>query len=337
MEEEIQTAQQPVVSSPEAQAQESTSSAGHGTLSQTDSALHDSSEQNSDSSFINTKDDSSSQRGGDSSDNDNRDGEYTGPRRCSRKWIAEHFKKEWKMYYRTFELNEKLYFHYKGFERIENMNLFPDLKCLYWEGNCVQKISGLESNTELLSLYLQENMIRKIEGLSTLSKLHTLQLQDNQICTIEGLQFCVNLDSLYLKNNRIGQNGLSDLMGLLECPSLVCLDIQNNRVADAEVMEEVIMKMPNLKVLYMQKNEISKGKLIPSYRKTVIAKLPNLKYLDDRPVFVEDRRHAEAWYRGGIEEERAERAKIKQEEADRHFKNHQAFKEMMRKAREDRR
>jgi len=25
------------------------------------------------------------------------------------------------MYYRTFELNEKLYFHYKGFERIENM------------------------------------------------------------------------------------------------------------------------------------------------------------------------------------------------------------------------
>ena len=165
-------------------------------------------------------------------------------------------------------------------------------------------------------------MIRKIEGLSTLSKLHTLQLQDNQICTIEGLQFCVNLDSLYLKNNRIGQNGLSDLMGLLECPSLVCLDIQNNRVADAEVME---------------KNEISKGKLIPSYRKTVIAKLPNLKYLDDRPVFVEDRRHAEAWYRGGIEEERAERAKIKQEEADRHFKNHQAFKEMMRKAREDRR
>jgi len=180
-------------------------------------------------------------------------------------------------------------------------------------------------------------MIRKIEGLSTLSKLHTLQLQDNQICTIEGLQFCVNLDSLYLKNNRIGQNGLSDLMGLLEYPSLVCLDIQNNRVADAEVMEEVIMKMPNLKVLYMQKNEISKGKLIPSYRKTVIAKLPNLKYLDDRPVFVEDRRHAEAWYRGGIEEERAERAKIKQEEADRHFKNHQAFKEMMRKAREDRR
>lgn len=30
------------------------------------------------------------------------------------KWINEHFKKDWKTYYRTYELNEKLYFHYKG-------------------------------------------------------------------------------------------------------------------------------------------------------------------------------------------------------------------------------
>ena len=33
-------------------------------------------------------------------------------------------------------------------------------------------------------------------------------------------------------------------------------------------------------------------KQIPHYRKTVIAMLPELKYLDDRPVFVEDRRTA---------------------------------------------
>ena len=30
------------------------------------------------------------------------------------KWINEFFKKDWKTYYRTYELNEKLYFHYKG-------------------------------------------------------------------------------------------------------------------------------------------------------------------------------------------------------------------------------
>ena len=58
------------------------------------------------------------------------------------------------MYYRTFELNEKLYFHYKGFERIENMDLFPELKCLYWEGNGVSKIEGLDQCPQLLALYL---------------------------------------------------------------------------------------------------------------------------------------------------------------------------------------
>lgn len=34
------------------------------------------------------------------------------------KWINDYFKKDWKTYYRTYELNEKLYFHYKGKRQI---------------------------------------------------------------------------------------------------------------------------------------------------------------------------------------------------------------------------
>jgi hypothetical protein len=34
--------------------------------------------------------------------------------RLTLKWINEFFKKDWKTYYRTLHLNEKLYFHYKG-------------------------------------------------------------------------------------------------------------------------------------------------------------------------------------------------------------------------------
>jgi dynein assembly factor 1, axonemal len=95
--------------------------------------------------------------------------------------------------------------------------------------------------------------------------------------------------------------------------------------------------MPKLKVLYMQNNEVAKGKLIPSYRKTTISKIKTLTYLDDRPVFEEDRRHAEAYTRGGIEEERAERELIRKERDEKHERQHTAFKEMMRKAREEKR
>jgi hypothetical protein len=34
------------------------------------------------------------------------------------KWINDFVKKDWKTYYRTLELNEKLYFHYKGRRQI---------------------------------------------------------------------------------------------------------------------------------------------------------------------------------------------------------------------------
>jgi dynein assembly factor 1 len=81
--------------------------------------------------------------------------------------------------------------------------------------------------------------------------------------------------------------------------------------------------MPNLAVLYMQGNGVSKK--IKNYRKTLIARIPTLKYLDDRPVFEDDRRNAEAFARGGIEEERNEREKIKQEKDEAHWKNHEAF------------
>ena len=36
--------------------------------------------------------------------------------RCklTEKWLLKFFSKDWKLYYRTFELNERLYLHFKG-------------------------------------------------------------------------------------------------------------------------------------------------------------------------------------------------------------------------------
>jgi dynein assembly factor 1 len=82
-------------------------------------------------------------------------------------------------------------------------------------------------------------------------------------------------------------------------------------------------------------NDVTKK--IKNYRKVLISKIPTLKYLDDRPVFAEDRRYAEAFARGGIEEERKERDVLKKEKDDAHWKNHEAFQDMIKKAREEKR
>jgi hypothetical protein len=47
--------------------------------------------------------------------NDSRDSDsINGGHTLSDRFFKELFKKEWKLYYRTAELNEKLYLHYKG-------------------------------------------------------------------------------------------------------------------------------------------------------------------------------------------------------------------------------
>lgn len=60
--------------------------------------------------------------------------------------------------------------------------------------------------------------------------------------------------------------------------------------------------MENLKVIYLKGNEIIKN--IKHYRKTLINKLKLLTYLDDRPVDEADRLGSEAFFRGGLEDER---------------------------------
>ena len=51
------------------------------------------------------------------------------------RYLRELFRTEWRKYYRTPELNEKLFLHFKGFSKIQNLGQFKELKCLYFEGN----------------------------------------------------------------------------------------------------------------------------------------------------------------------------------------------------------
>lgn len=250
----------------------------------------------------------------------------------TKEYLKKLLRSDFKFYYTTPSLNEQLYLHYKGFSKIENLEEFTGLKVLYFEGNGLNQISGLENCKEIRSLYLQENLISKIENLDNLTQIVNLNLSDNCIKTVENLGCLKNLQTLQLKRNTIGINGIDDLKGLLEVPQITSLDISDNKISDENALEEVFFKLPCVAVLYLSGNEFVKK--VKNYRKTLIHRIPTLKYLDDRPVFDDERRFVEAFFRGGIEEEKLERQKYKQEQEEAHWRNHNAFKQMLQEYKE---
>jgi dynein assembly factor 1 len=225
-----------------------------------------------------------------------------------------------RMYYRTEELNDKLYIHYKGWRELQNLEGWTGLKTMYAECNAFSEITGLQTCTKLRSLFLQENCIRRISGLDNCPDLWSLNLSNNFITRIDGLEKLKRLNTLQISKNNIGHGAVDDVIELATTP-ISSLDIQDNKIWDPDVLPEVLVHMEDLRVLYLKGNPCAKR--IPNYRKSTTVYCTTLKYLDDRPVFEEDRRAAEAFNRGGLEEERAERRRIREENTARHDKKHE--------------
>jgi dynein assembly factor 1 len=94
---------------------------------------------------------------------------------------------------------------------------------------------------------------------------------------------------------------------LLLLPSLSNLDLRDNQIEDRENVVPFFSKLQSLTALYLKGNPSIRH--ISKYRKTLTANIKQLNYLDDRPVFEIERLCADAWLRGGEEEER----RVKQE------------------------
>lgn len=204
--------------------------------------------------------------------------------------------------YQTPYLNDVLYLHFKGFAKIESLDEYTGLKTLWLECNGINKIENIDHLKELKCLYLQQNLISKLENLDALVALDTLNVSNNAIIKIENISCLPLLNTLQISNNRL--EFAEDIEHLMECHHLGVLDMSSNHLKDPSIVE-VLSKMPNLRVLNLMGNPVIKE--IRNYRKTVILKCKDLRYLDDRPVFPKERACAEAWEVGGREAEMEER------------------------------
>eukprot|EP01038_Epipyxis_sp_PR26KG_P011817 gene11817-15815_t len=241
--------------------------------------------------------------------------------------------------YTTPHLNDKLYLHYKGFRCISGLDQYVGLKALWLEGNGFTKIEGLENQILMRSLYLHENCIEKIEGIENMRELDTLNLSKNYIRKIENLDELNKLSSINLAHNSIST--LEGVEHLLLIPSIQTVDLQHNKIEDPAIVD-ILSKLPDLRVLYLTGNPVVKH--IKNYRRTIVSKCPQLKYLDDRPVFEEERRRTNAWAKaleesnGNLdlanEAERNELSLIRKEKDEADERNFKAFEVMMREGAE---
>ena len=123
-----------------------------------------------------------------------------------------------------------------------------------------------------------------------LPDLDTLNISNNRLCNLENISSLSSLQTLVCTYNKL-KTGES-VAELRHCSSLQTLDLQHNELDDPDVLD-LFKELPDLRCLYLSGNPmVSK---IKNYRKTVVAALSKLTYLDDRPIFEVERRCAEAW------------------------------------------
>lgn len=222
------------------------------------------------------------------------------------------------------------YAHFQGFQRIEGLEAYVNLKALWLESNGLTRIENLAPLASLRCLYLSKNLIERIENLECLRELNTLDLSDNRIMRLSGLAHLPQLASLNLSRNQL--EGSDDLQELAHCTQLTNVDLSHNRIEDPAVLP-ILQQIPQLRALRITGNAVvSKTKF---FRKVYISSLPQLAFLD-RPIFPVERAAVAAWSEGGSEAELAAKRAFVNSEHDERRRTLQEFRDWQAQVREKR-
>lgn len=125
-----------------------------------------------------------------------------------------------------------------------------------------------------------------------------LDLSYNQLRSLKGLQGFEILEELILDNNQLG-----DDVEIPQLTKLHTLTLNKNRIANLEVLlDKIAHNLPSLKYLSLLSNQACPNELsslhrdeedYQRYRYYVLYRLPNLTFLDSRPVRSKEREEAQ--------------------------------------------
>ena len=166
-----------------------------------------------------------------------------------------------KGFYRSPSLNEKLYLHFTGFLKIQNIENFCNCKALWLENNSISTIENLEPLRELKTIFLQNNQINSFLGAAEacianpeetpqlasmyprglrptsgpLPSITNINLSSNGLLSLDGISFIFpNAESLIVSQNRL-TNISAELKSLVR---LCVFDISHNQIdIDASPVE----------------------------------------------------------------------------------------------------
>lgn len=147
--------------------------------------------------------------------------------------------------------------------------------------------------------YLHNNNISKIENVCHLKQLHTLNLAHNRLTCLDGLEGCDMLRTLDVSFNLI--TDINECQAVKKLPILGAFDLRENKIENHEEVLPFFAELPKLELLYLRGNPCVRK--IANYRKIMIVTIPGLLYFDERNVDKLERMFAEAFVRGGKDEE----------------------------------